>query len=135
MRRLYLAGAASIALVAAGIPIYFKGGRRMACSTCDGYEFVPDPDDPAGEKIDCPDCRAIDARPKVWCPTHSTRVEFDGTCRKCRVEAANAEEILLARALRQRAAIAVAAAKTPSERRAARDLVARSRIAGEAVAA
>ena len=107
----------------------------MACSTCDGYEFVPNPDDPDGLKIDCPDCRAIDTRPKVWCPQHSTRVELDGTCRKCRVEAANAEDILLARTLRSRAAAAAATAKTPSERRLARDLVARARLASEAVAA
>lgn len=106
-----------------------------ACSTCDGYEFVPDPEDPDGAKIDCPDCRAIDARPLVWCPQHSIRVELDGTCRKCRVEAANAEEIILARALRTRAAEAAATARTPSERRRARELVARARIAGQAVAA
>ena len=57
------------------------------CSTCDGYEFVPNPDDPDGEKLDCPDCRAIDARPLRWCPVHSTRVEMDGTCLRCRGEA------------------------------------------------
>lgn len=105
----------------------------MACSTCDGYEFVPDPADPDGAKMDCPDCRAIDARPKIWCPVHSHRVELDGTCRKCRVEAANAEEILLVRA--RNAVAAARKAKTPSELRRARDLVARARLAAEEVAA
>ena len=111
----------------------------MSCSTCDGYEFVPDPDDPVGEKIDCPDCRAIDQRPRVWCPTHSTRVEMDGRCRKCCVEAANAEEIILAPAraaeAKARAATAVLTAKTPRERQIARDLIVRARLAAEEVAA
>lgn len=97
----------------------------LGCSTCDGYEFVPNPDDPDGEKLDCPDCRAIDARPLVWCPQHSIRVELDGRCRKCCVEAANAEEILLAKA---RAAIATSTAKTERERQLARDLIARARL-------
>jgi hypothetical protein len=103
-----------------------KGDELLSCSTCDGYEFVPNPDDPDGEKLDCPDCRAIDPRPLVWCPTHSTHVEIDGRCRKCRLEAANAEEVLLARA---RAAKAVLTAATPRGRQIARDLVVRARLA------
>lgn len=59
----------------------------MACSTCDGYEFVPDAD---GMMVDCPDCRAIDPRPLRWCPVHSSRVELDGTCLRCRGEAMTA---------------------------------------------
>jgi len=96
----------------------------MCCSTCDGYEFVPNPEDPEGEKLDCPDCRAIDERPLVWCPTHSIRVELDGRCRKCCLEATNAEEILFARAR--------LAAETPRERMAARDMVTRTRLATSA---
>lgn len=76
----------------------------MACSTCDGYEFVPDPDDPDGEKIDCPDCRAVDPRPKVWCPVHSTRVQLDGTCLRCRNEAMTAMTWIEERRHRIRAA-------------------------------
>lgn len=72
----------------------------MACSTCDGYEFVPNPADPALPHLDCPDCRAIDARPRVWCPVHSVRVEEDGSCRRCTVEAAQG----IARILGDRAA-------------------------------
>lgn len=104
----------------------------MACSTCDGYEFVPDPTDPEGAKLDCPDCRAIDERPLVWCPIHSDRVQLDGSCRKCRVEAANAEDAIT---LRGRAAAAVATAETTRDRQIARDLVVRARLAAEAVAA
>ena len=77
----------------------------MACSTCDGYEFVPDPADPVGEKIDCPDCRAIDLRPRVWCPVHSRRVEIDGTCLRCRGEAMSAITFIEAQAA-ARAAVA-----------------------------
>ena len=73
----------------------------MACSTCDGYEFVPDPADPSGEKIDCPDCRAIDPRPKQWCPVHSTRVQLDGSCMRCRGEALRGFGILEAIAHRE----------------------------------
>jgi len=81
----------------------------MACSTCDDYEFVPNPADPTGEKLDCPDCRAIDERPLAWCPFHSVRVELDGRCRKCIVEASNAEMVIRAGSLRTRAAAAAAA--------------------------
>ena len=81
----------------------------MACSTCDGYEFVPDPDNPGGEKMDCPDCRAIDPRPLVWCPVHSRRVEMDGSCLRCRGEAMSALGIIEARAAARRQAEAVAA--------------------------
>lgn len=59
----------------------------MACSTCDGYEFVPNPDNLEGLLIDCPDCRGIDPRPLRWCPVHSTRVQFDGSCARCKGEA------------------------------------------------
>lgn len=69
----------------------------MACSTCDGYEFVPNPEDPAGEKLDCPDCRLVDERPKVWCPVHSVRVELDGSCRRCAAEAARAVAAIIGR--------------------------------------
>jgi len=82
----------------------------MACSTCDDYEFVADPADPDGVKIDCPDCRAVDERPLVWCPTHSVRVELDGRCRKCCLEATNAEMVILAGSIRTRAAAEAAMA-------------------------
>lgn len=77
----------------------------MACSTCDGYEFVPNPDDPDGLKLDCPDCRAIDPRPLQWCPVHSTRVQLDGSCARCKGEALRGIGILDAIA-RQREAVA-----------------------------
>lgn len=78
----------------------------MACSTCDDYEFVPDPADPDGVLVDCPDCRAIDPRPKRWCPVHSTRVQLDGTCLRCRGEALLGFGILDAIAQRRREAVA-----------------------------
>lgn len=81
----------------------------FGCSTCDGYEFIPNPDDPTGEKLDCPDCRAIDARPKRWCPVHSRRVEIDGTCLRCRGEALGAITLIEARAASRRITEAVAA--------------------------
>lgn len=59
----------------------------MVCPTCDGYEFVPDG---RGMLEDCPDCRAIDPRPLRWCPVHSTRVQIDGSCLRCRNEAMTA---------------------------------------------
>jgi hypothetical protein len=62
----------------------------MACSTCDGYEFVPNPDNPDGMLVDCPDCRAIDPRPLKWCPVHSKRLGTDLCCRLCLEEAARA---------------------------------------------
>ena len=80
----------------------------MACSTCDGYEFVPNADGHDGALVDCPDCRAVDRRPLVWCPVHSTRVDLDGSCRSCVREAARATAGILARATRG-AASAVAA--------------------------
>src|SRR5690348_3929681 len=47
------------------LPPRAPGGRLMACSTCDGYEFVPgDAED--GNLVDCPDCRAVDPRPLAW---------------------------------------------------------------------
>lgn len=66
----------------------------MACSTCDGYEFVKDAD---GANIDCPDCRAIDRRPLAWCPVHSNRVQLDGSCLPCAREAARATAAIVAR--------------------------------------
>jgi hypothetical protein len=66
----------------------------MCCSTCDGYEFVPGPD---SMLEDCPDCRAIDRRPLRWCPVHFSRVEVDGGCLKCRVEALRATTAIQAR--------------------------------------
>lgn len=77
----------------------------MACSTCDGYEFVPGVD---GMLTDCPDCRAVDPRPLRWCPVHSTRVQIDGTCARCRGEALRGVGILDAIA-KQRMLAAVAA--------------------------
>lgn len=67
----------------------------MACSTCDGYEFVPGDDD--GKLVACPDCRAIDQRPLAWCPAHSKRVQLDGSCLSCAREAARATAAILAR--------------------------------------
>lgn len=67
----------------------------MACSTCDGYEFVPDPDDPNGPKVDCPDCRA--GVTVVRCPVHGVRL-VDGRCRCCTANARVGTEKLLARA-------------------------------------
>jgi hypothetical protein len=69
----------------------------MACSTCDDYEFVPNPDDPDGMNIDCPDCRAVDERPLAWCPVHSRRVSLDGKCLYCAREAARATAAVVAR--------------------------------------
>lgn len=76
----------------------------MACSTCDGYEFVPGTD---GMLDDCPDCRAIDPRPLVWCPVHSTRVQMDGSCGRCKGEALRGIGVLEALAV-QRAQVVAA---------------------------
>ena len=75
----------------------------MSCSTCDGYEFVPNPDDPDGLLIDCPDCRAVDKRPRVWCPVHSTRVGEDWLCPVCVREAAKALRYLARRKAKEAA--------------------------------
>lgn len=69
----------------------------MNCLTCDGYEFVPNPSDLDGLLIDCPDCRAVDERPLVWCPVHSTRVDMEGLCAKCVREAKEAVRLIEAR--------------------------------------
>jgi len=74
----------------------------MACSTCDGYEFVPW--GPDGTNLDCPDCRAVDERPLAWCPVHSKRVELDGTCLHCAREAARVTAAALARTVHDTAA-------------------------------
>lgn len=82
-----------------GEPLYTDAqNRRVACPTCDGYEFVPNPADPDGLLIDCPDCRAKDTRPLKWCPVHSTRVRLDGRCAKCLREAEDATRAIEARA-------------------------------------
>jgi hypothetical protein len=67
----------------------------MACSTCDGYEFVPGEN--GDGNVDCPDCRAVDQRPLQWCPVHSHRIELDGLCRACAREAARATLAILTR--------------------------------------
>jgi hypothetical protein len=69
----------------------------VSCSTCDGYEFVPNPEDPDGLLVDCPDCRARDGRSYSWCPVHSKRVRLDGTCPSCVREAERATRAILAR--------------------------------------
>ena len=71
----------------------------MSCSTCDGYEFVPNEADPEGAYVDCPDCRAVDDRPLTWCPVHSRRVALDGSCVRCAAEAAAATAKILGRVL------------------------------------
>jgi len=69
----------------------------MSCSTCDGYEFVPNPADPDGVLIDCPDCRCADQQPLLRCPVHSRRVQLDGTCLSCAREAERATAAIVAR--------------------------------------
>lgn len=64
----------------------------MACSTCDGYEFVDDPDGGA-EKLPCPDCRGART---YRCPAHGDMVLVSrsgrllGKCWGCINEAARA---------------------------------------------
>lgn len=86
----------------------------MACSTCDGYEFVPNPENAAGQLVDCPDCRAprfiAMAAPLVasWapdgvCPVHQVGVDERLRCPSCLQEAARGIAYLNSRHLIDRA--------------------------------
>lgn len=61
---------------------------RIPCSTCDGYQLVPDD---LGELHDCPDCHAT----TTVCPVHGETVAISGgklagQCWGCAREAAEA---------------------------------------------
>lgn len=63
--------------------------RPVTCSTCDGYELVPDP---AGGAllVSCPDCPR-----KLRCPVHGRIVYAGETCSRCRAEARTALPLVL----------------------------------------
>lgn len=59
----------------------------LDCSTCDGYEFIPDA---AGVLVDCPDCRRGVA--VIRCPQHGRRL-VGGRCPSCSREASIVEAL------------------------------------------
>jgi hypothetical protein len=82
----------------------------VTCSTCDGYELVPNPADGGATLIACPDCPS-----KVRCPVHGRIVYAGERCRDCHGEALAALPLMVIDLLIAKSARAVRAAQ-PIER-------------------